>query len=155
VYNEQTRRLLLKYFKGTREQDKTGNQVELAVRRSTTCATCCCSACNGRDNNSGPLHSFRQHRHPAVSDLFKDQNRFPTSRDPRYFLHPGASSAIGPLPARKPDFATFNNSGKPRHGGIEAQLEHRVRYRPRRLHVEGERNMYQIKDDLAIAARCS
>jgi outer membrane protein OmpA-like peptidoglycan-associated protein len=84
-------------------------------------------------------------------DLFKDPNKVPDIKevlDTSYVL--GASSMMGGAGA-EPDVATFTPSGgtgtvvSKRNWNIEFDTG-KATFTP-----EGERNMYQIKDDLAIA----
>ncbi len=154
VYNEQTGDYWLKYFKGTREQDKTGNQVELGG-----------SAVNNLGDNlllfglqPGANNNFRStytvfgniatQQYP---ELFKDASKIPDVKeilDTTYIL--GASSAMGTSGA-EPDVATFNNSGST--GTVVSKRNWNIEFDTGKATFtsEGERNMYQIKDDLAIA----
>ncbi|HWZ45521.1 MAG TPA: OmpA family protein [Candidatus Saccharimonadales bacterium] len=154
VYNEQTGEYWLKYYKGTREPDKTGNQVDLGG-----------SAVNNLGDNlllfglqPGANNNFRStytvfgniatQQYP---DLFKDPNKVPDVKeilDTSYIL--GASSMMGAAGA-EPDVATFNTGADT--GAVVSKRNWNIEFDTGKATFtpEGERNMYQIKDDLAIA----
>jgi len=70
----------LKYFKGTREQDKTGNQVEPGrFGGQTTLGDTSAFPATGANNNfRSHLHSFGQHRPPSSIPISsKIRTRFP------------------------------------------------------------------------------
>ncbi len=154
VYNEQNGDYWLKYYKGTREQDKTGNTVELGG-----------SAVNNLNDNlllfglqPGANNNFRStytvfgniatQQYP---DLFKAPNQIPEVReilDTSYVL--GASSLLAQSGA-EPDVAKFTPSGDT--GSVVSKRNWNIEFDTGKATFtpDGERAMYQIKDDLAIA----
>jgi len=154
VYNEQNGDYWLTYFKGTREQDKTGNQVELGG-----------SAVNNLNDNlllfgmqPGANNNFRStytvfgniatQQYP---NLFKDDNKIPDVKeilDTSYIL--GASSQLGQSGAEA-DVASFSSNADT--GAVVSKRNWNIEFQTGQatLTPEGEHNMFQIKDDLAIA----
>jgi outer membrane protein OmpA-like peptidoglycan-associated protein len=154
VYNEQNGDYWLTYFKGTREQDKTGNQVELGG-----------SAVNNLNDNlllfgmqPGANNNFRStytvfgniatQQYP---NLFKDDNKIPDVKeilDTSYIL--GASSQLGQSGAEA-DVASFSSNADT--GSVVSKRNWNIEFETGQatLTPVGERNMFQIKDDLAIA----
>src|SRR5260370_20454260 len=155
VYNEQNGNYWLTYYKGTREQDKTGNYVELGG-----------SAVNNLNDNlllfglqPGANNNFRStytvfgniamQQYP---DLFKAPNNVPDVKeilDTSYVL--GASAQLAQARA-EPDVAQFSSGSdtvsvvSKRNWNIEFDTGKAT------FTAEGEQKMYQIKDDLAIAS---
>ncbi len=154
VYNEQNGEYWLKYFKGTREQDKAGNTVDLGG-----------SAVNNLNDNlllfglqPGANNNFRStytvfgniatQQYP---DLFKAPNQIPDVKeilDTSYIL--GASSLLGQSGAEA-DVAKFTPSSDT--GSVVSKRNWNIEFDTGKATFtpEGERNMFQIKDDLAIA----
>jgi OOP family OmpA-OmpF porin len=154
VYNEQNGDYWLKYYKGTREADKTGALVDLGG-----------SAVNNLNDNlllfglqPGANNNFRStytvfgniatQQYP---DLFKAPNQIPDVKeilDTSYIL--GASSQLAQSGA-EPDVATFKSGGDT--GNVVSKRNWNIEFDTGKATFtpEGERNMYQIKDDLAIA----
>src|SRR6266699_3838674 len=154
VYNEQTGDYWLKYYQGTREQDKTGNLVELGG-----------SAVNNLNDNlllfglqPGANNNFRStytvfgniatQQYP---ELFKDANKIPDVKeilDTSYVL--GASSMLSQSGAEA-DVASFSPSGDT--GTVVSKRDWSIEFATGQASFtpEGERKMYEIKDDLAIA----
>lgn len=154
VYNEQTGDYWLKYFQGTKETDKAGNVVELGG-----------SAVNNLNDNlllfglqPGANNNFRStytvfgniatQQYP---ELFKDANKIPDVKeilDTSYVL--GASSMLSQSGAEA-DVATFTSSGDT--GTVVSKRDWSIEFATGQASFtpEGERKMYEIKDDLAIA----
>src|SRR5712691_8150905 len=154
VYNDQNGDYWLKYYQGTREQDKTGNMVELGG-----------SAVNNLNDNlllfglqPGANNNFRStytvfgniatQQYP---DLFKDANKIPDVKeilDTSYVL--GASSLLSQSGAEA-DVASFSSSGDT--GAVVSKRDWSIEFATGQASftAEGERKMYEIKDDLAIA----
>ncbi len=154
VYNDQDADYWLKYYKGTREQDKTGNMVELGG-----------SAINNLNDNlmlfglqPGSNNNFRStytvfgtiatQQYP---DLFKDPNKIPDVKeilDTSYVL--GASNLVGQAGAEA-DVAQFNSAADT--GAVVSKRNWNIEFDSGKATFtpDGERKMYQIKDDLAIA----
>ncbi|HLQ50434.1 MAG TPA: OmpA family protein, partial [Terriglobales bacterium] len=154
VYNDQDGDYWLKYYKGTREQDKTGNMVELGG-----------SAINNLNDNlllfglqPGANNNFRStytvfgtiatQQYP---DLFKDPNKIPDVKevlDTSYVL--GASSMMGQSGAEA-DVAQFNSNADT--GAVVSKRNWNIEFDTGKATFtpDGERQMYQIKDNLAIA----
>jgi len=154
VYNEQDGNYWLTYYKGTREQDKTGNMVDLGG-----------SAVNNLNDNlllfglqPGSNNNFRStytvfgniatQQYP---DLFKDANKIPDVKeilDTSYVL--GASSLAGQTGAEA-DVAQFTPSGDT--GTVVSKRNWNIEFDTGKATFtpDGEREMAQIKDDLAIA----
>jgi len=155
VYNEQNGEYWLKYYQGTREQDKTGNMVELGG-----------SAVNNLNDNlllfglqPGANNNFRStytvfgniatQQYPA---LFKDANKIPDVKeilDTSYVL--GASSMLSQTGAEA-DVASFSSSGDT--GTVVSKRDWSIEFDTGKASFtsDGERKMYEIKEDLAIAA---
>ena len=154
VYNEQNGDYWLKYYQGTREQDKAGNMVELGG-----------SAVNNLNDNlllfglqPGANNNFRStytvfgniatQQYP---ELFKDANKIPDVKeilDTSYVL--GASSMLSQSGAEA-DVASFSSSGDT--GTVVSKRDWSIEFDTGKASftAEGERKMYEIKDDLAIA----
>jgi OOP family OmpA-OmpF porin len=154
VYNEQNGDYWLKYYQGTREQDKTGNMVELGG-----------SAVNNLNDNlllfglqPGANNNFRSTytvfgniASQQYPDLFKDANKIPDVKeilDTSYVL--GASSMLSQSGAEA-DVASFSSSGDT--GTVVSKRDWSIEFATAQASFtpEGERKMYEIKDDLAIA----
>src|SRR6266404_6047091 len=151
VYNEQNGEYWLKYYQGTREQDKTGNMVELGG-----------SAVNNLNDNlllfglqPGANNNFRStytvfgniatQQYPA---LFKDANKIPDVKeilDTSYVL--GASSMLSQTGAEA-DVASFSSSGDT--GTVVSKRDWSIEFDAGKASFtsDGERKMYEIKDDL-------
>lgn len=154
VYNEQNGNYWLTYYKGTREQDKTGNYVELGG-----------SAVNNLNDNlllfglqPGANNNFRStytvfgniamQQYP---DLFKAPNNVPDVKeilDTSYVL--GASAQLAQAGA-EPDVAQFNSGSDT--GSVVSKRNWNIEFDTGKATFtgDGEQRMYQIKDDLAIA----
>lgn len=154
VYNEQDGNYWATYFKGTREQDKTGNMVELGG-----------SAVNNLNDNlllfglqPGSNNNFRStyivfgtiatQQYP---DLFKDANKIPDVKeilDTSYVL--GAASRVGQSGAEA-DVAQFSPTTDT--GAVVSKRNWNIEFDTGKatFTADGERQMAQIKDDLAIA----
>lgn len=154
VYNEQTGEYWLRYYQGTREHDKAGNLVELGG-----------SAVNNLNDNlllfglqPGANNNFRStytvfgniatQQYP---ELFKDANKIPDVKeilDTSYVL--GASSMLSQSGAEA-DVASFNSSGDT--GTVVSKRDWSIEFDTGKASFtpDGERKMYEIKDDLAIA----
>jgi outer membrane protein OmpA-like peptidoglycan-associated protein len=154
VYNDQDGAYWVKYYKGAREQDKTGNMVDLGG-----------SAINNLNDNlvlfglqPGANNNFRStytvfgniatQQYP---DLFKAPNTIPDVKeilDTSYIL--GASSMMEQS-GSEADVAQF--SSQTDTGRVVSKRNWNIEFDTGKATFTpaGEQRMYQIKDDLAIA----
>ena len=154
VYNEQTGDYWLKYYKGTREQDKTGAYVELggSAVNNLNDNLLLFGLQPGANNNFKSTYTvFGNIATQQYPDLFKAPGQIPDVKeilDTSYVL--GASSVMGQSGAEA-DVAQFSSNGDT--GAVVSKRNWNIEFDTGKATFtpDGERSMGQIKDDLAIA----